>query len=93
MRAGQIGRRFGNGSSQSDATITLDSASWRFNREGAPDQPAPRCPLVRQDKFGCSRELKGVHLEVARSSSSRLSGRRSNPSFEASKGEDMSRKY
>jgi hypothetical protein len=49
--------------------------------------------LVRQDKSGCSRELKGVHLEVARSSSSRLSGRRSNPSFEASKGEDMSRKY
>ena len=28
-------------------------------------------PLVRQDKSGCSRELKGLCLEVARSSSSR----------------------
>jgi RNA-directed DNA polymerase len=51
------------------------------------------CRLVRQDKSGCSRELKGVHLEVARSSCSRLSERRSDPSVEASKGEDMSRKY
>jgi len=44
-------------------------------------------------KSGCSRKLKGAYLEVARSSSSRLSGRRSNPAAEASKGEDMSRKY
>jgi hypothetical protein len=48
---------------------------------------------VRQAKLGCSRKLKGAYPEIARSSSSRLSGRRSNPSVEASKGEDMSRKY
>src|SRR5260370_32847574 len=49
-------------------------------------------PLVRQAKSGCSRELKGACLEFARSSSSRLSERWSNPSTRASKGEDMSRK-
>jgi hypothetical protein len=49
--------------------------------------------VVRQGKSDGSRKLKGAYPEVARSSSSRLSGRRSNPPFEASKGEGMSRKY